>query len=268
MQIRWPLHVNGKSLVNPNSESCKLFYLYSWRLLLLDPLQQLKDANSKAVIPDDVFTLVTKRFPIVIEGINRIERASNIQFPIAYVEPSMVTTTTDPSIGYGILYARTIPVHIKDTLKIIIQITAPLIAYGLKGTIHAVLAHEFLHYLELVWRISNMRIVSDQVSSSLFENAYSDESRLFDPRAVFNDRTLITHITKRFPSRFRDYRLEDKVNKYWQQRHLPRTSVAIDENIIKIPAISMASTKFDPDLIRAVNEISDKQSKLRKKRLY
>ena len=234
----------------------------------MDPLQQLKDANKKALIPDDIFALVTKRFPLVIEGINRIERASNIQFPIAYVEPSMVTTSTDPSMGYGILYARTIPLHINDTLKIIIQITAPLIAYGLKGTIHAVLAHEFLHYLELVWRVSNMRIVSDQVSSNLFENAYSDETKLFDPRAVFNDRTLISHITKRFPSGFRDYKLEDKVSKYWQQRRLPNTSVPIDENIIKIPAASMASTEFDSDLVRAVNEISDKQSKLRQKRLY
>lgn len=220
------------------------------------------------MIPDDIFELVTKRFPIAVEGINRIERASNIQFPIAYVEPSMVVTTADPSLGYGILYARTIPLPVKDTFKIIIQITAPLIAYGLKGTIHAILAHEFLHYLELVWRISNMRIVSDQVSSNLFENAYSDESRLFDPRAVFDDRTLISHITKRFPAGFRDYRLEDKVGKNWQQRRLPSVSVALDANNIKVSVESMASAEFDPALVRAVNEISKKHSKLRRKRLY
>lgn len=220
------------------------------------------------MIPDDIFKIVTERFPIVIEGINRIERASNIQFPIAYVEPALVVTTADPSIGYGILYARTIPLLVKDKFKIIIQITAPLVAYGLKGTIHAVLAHEFLHYLELVWRISNMKIISDHVSSNLFENVYSDESKLFDPRAVFNDRTLISHITKKFPSGFRDYKLEDKVGKHWQQRRLPSASVAIDTNNIKISAESIASAEFDPELVRIVNEISEKQSKLRKKQLY
>ena len=37
--------------------------------------------------------------------------------------------------------------------QVVIQISAPLIAYGLKGTIHAILAHEFLHFLELIRKI-------------------------------------------------------------------------------------------------------------------
>lgn len=234
----------------------------------MDPLRQLKEAHLRAIIPDDVFDLVVERFSIVLEGINRIEKASRIRFPVAYVEPSMVVTTADPNIGYGILYARTIPVPANSSFGIIIQITAPLIAYGLKGTIHAVLAHEFLHYLELVWRVSNMRITSDHISASLFENAYSDESRLFDPRAVFDDRTLISHITKRFPAGFRDRRLEDKVTKYWQSRQLPKSSVTIDSNNVKIAAKSLATARFEPDLIQAIGRISERNSKLRRKRLY
>ena len=234
----------------------------------MDPLRQLKDAHQKALIPDDIFDLIVERFAIAVEGINRIERASKIRFPVAYVEPSMVVTTTDPSIGYGILYARTMPVYANEMFGVIIQITAPLVAYGLKGTVHAVLAHEFLHYLELVWRISNMRITSDSISSSLFENVYSDESKLFDPRAVFDDSTLIRHITKRFPAGFRDKRLDDKVAKHWQSRHLPSVGVAIDENNVKIPAESLAGTKLDPDLVLAVDAISERNSKLRRKQLY
>jgi hypothetical protein len=45
---------------------------------------------------------------------------------------------------------------------VVVQITAPLISYGLKGTIHAILAHEFMHYLELVSRVVNMKVISDQ----------------------------------------------------------------------------------------------------------
>ena len=48
-------------------------------------------------------------------------------------------------------------------------------AYGLKGTVHAVLAHEFLHYLELARRASRMEMVSDEVTSSLFESEFADK---------------------------------------------------------------------------------------------
>ena len=70
--------------------------------------------------------------------------------------------------SYGILFARTIPIFANNSVQIIIQISAPLIAYGLKGTIHAILAHEFLHYLELTSRLSKMNIVSDELSSNIF----------------------------------------------------------------------------------------------------
>ena len=39
-----------------------------------------------------------------------------------------------------------------------------------------------------------------------------------NPRAVFSDKTLLLHITKKFPSGFRDYKLEDKVIKYWIEK--------------------------------------------------
>ena len=168
---------------------------------MLDPLVRFKDAHSKGLIPDDVFDLTMKRFPIVIAGINRIEKASGIRYPIAYVEPSLVISSSDPnSYQFGILFARTIPVVFEDKFQVVIQISAPLIAYGLKGTIHAILAHEFLHFLDLMRKISKMELLSDEISGNLFENVYSDETRLFEPRVVFKDRTLLNHITKKFPA--------------------------------------------------------------------
>ena len=177
---------------------------------MLDPLVRFRDAYSKGLIPQDVYDLTLKRFPITVAGINRIEKASGIQYPVAYVEPSLVLSTSDSnSYEYGILFARTIPVMFEEKFQVVIQISAPLIAYGLKGTIHAILAHEFLHFLELIRKISKMELISDELSGNLFENVYSDETRLFEPRAVFKDRTLLNHITKKFPSGFRDYKLED-----------------------------------------------------------
>ncbi|HJL67469.1 MAG TPA: hypothetical protein QGI48_02260, partial [Nitrosopumilus sp.] len=207
----------------------------------MDPLVRFKDAHSNGIIPDDIFDLTVKRFSIITDGINRIEKASGIQYPIAYVEPSLVITSPNPnSYEYGILFARTLPVMSEDNFQVVIQISAPLVAYGLKGTIHAILAHEFLHFLELIRKISKMDLLSDEISGNLFENVYSDETRLFEPRVVFKDRTLLNHITKRFPAGFRDYKLEDKVMKFWADRNLPKTNISLDTNTVKISAESIS----------------------------
>ena len=235
----------------------------------MDPLIRLKDAHSKGIIPDDIFDLTVKRFSIIADGINRIEKASGIQYPIAYVEPSLVISAPNPnSYEYGILFARTLPVMFDDKFQVVIQISAPLIAYGLKGTIHAILAHEFLHFLELIRKISKMDLLSDEISGNLFENVYSDETRLFEPRVVFKDRTLLNHITKRFPAGFRDYKLEDKVMKFWADKNLPKTNISLDTNTVKLSVESLSKIKIASSFISKIDQLQEKSLKIRKKKLY
>jgi len=235
----------------------------------LDPLIRFKDAYSKGIIPDNVFDLTMKRFPLVIKGINRIEKASGIRYPIAYVEPSLVISSPNPnSYEFGILFARTIPIMFDEKFQVVIQISAPLIAYGLKGTIHAILAHEFLHFLDLMRKISKMELLSDEVSGNLFENVYSDETRLFESRVVFKDRTLLNHITKKFPAGFRDFKLEDKVMKFWAEQNLPKTNISLDANTVKLSAESLSKIKFDPTFISKMKLLEEKSFKIHKKRLY
>ena len=234
----------------------------------MDPLKQINDAKNTGTLPPKIFDLIQERFPIVLSGITRIEKASKIKYPIAYVDPSITVTDNSNSTDFGILIARTIPVTLKNSIEIVIQISAPLVAYGLKGTIHAILAHEFLHYLELISRISKMEIISDEISSNLFENVYSDTTRLLEPKSVFDDVTLISHITKRFPTGFRDYKLEDKIMKFWFGNKLPVSKISLDTNTVKLNPNLLANIKFDEILLQQLEIIQAKNSKLRKKKLY
>ena len=236
---------------------------------MLDPLIRMKEAHLKGLIPDDVYDLVVKRFPIIVDGINRIEKASGIRYPTAYVEPSIVISSPNPnSYEFGILFARTIPVFFDDKFHVVIQISAPLVAYGLKGTIHAILAHEFLHFLELIRKISKMNLLSDEVTGNLFESVYADETRLFEPKAVFKDRTLLDHITKRFPAGFRDHKLEDKVMKFWLEQNLPKINISLDANIVKLSAESLSKIKLDPVFLNKIDQLEQKSAKVHKKKLY
>ena len=235
----------------------------------MNPLLKVKQAYQDGILPEKEYSLIIKRFPIVISGINRIETASGVNFPIAYVEPSVAISSSSPnSFEFGLLFARTIPIVAKNILQVVIQISAPLVAYGLKGTIHAILAHEFLHYLELIRKISKMELLSDEISVNLFENVYADNERLFDPRAVFNDNTLLSHITKKFPAGFRDYKLEDKVIKYWIEENLPTTKIMLDTNTTKLSTDLISKMKLNPKLISKIESFELKGSRLRKKILY
>ena len=233
----------------------------------MDPLIKVKEAHKKGILPDDIFNLITKRFPLAVSGINRIENASGINYPIAYVDPSIVLSSSS-SYDYGILFARTIPLIFENQLQVVIQISSPLIAYGLKGTIHAILAHEFLHYLDLIRKVSKMELLSDEISGNLFENVYADSARLFEPRAVFNDRTLLLHITKKFPAGFKDYKLEDKTIKFWIKKDLPTTNITMDTNIVKLSTEVLSKIKLDKTLLKKMVELEEKNSKLRKKKLF
>ena len=234
----------------------------------MDPLQKVYDAYASNLLPKNVFDLINNRFSLVLEGISRIEKASGIRFPIAYVEPSLVLSSETNSFDYGSLFARTIPVFLNNSVEVIIQISSPLVAYGLKGTIHAILAHEFLHYLELISRISKMNIISDEISGNLFESVYSDNTKLFEPQSVFDDKTLLQHITKKFPSGFRDYKLEDKVLKFWIEKNLPTLKFTLDTNNVKLNAESLAKMKINSILLKNLEHIRIKNSKIRKKKIY
>ena len=232
-----------------------------------DPLYKVHDAYKAGQVPQKTYDLVIKRFPLVAEGIRRVEEASGLKYPYFYVEPSLVVSTSAVEFTQmGILFARTIPVVGEDNLlRVVVQVTAPLIAYGLKGTIHAILAHEFMHYLELVSRIVKMKVISDEVSGTLFEGTYADAGRLLEERAVFkSDPTLIRHITTRFPEGFRDMKLEDKVIKMWMEKGLPTTKVPIDANVIKIPIEAIARLQVEQSVRDKITEFES--VRLRKKK--
>ena len=230
--------------------------------MAFNSLQKLDDALNCGLLTKKIYDLVLNRYEIVIKGIKRIENAARLEYPYYYVEPNLVISTSQVETSqFGIFFARTIPViNNNKQLKVVIQLTAPLIAFGMLGTIHAILAHEFIHYLNLVSRIMRMDIISDSITGTFFEERYLDSSRLIAPKWVFrSDRSLVDHIAKRFQDGFSDNRLECKVLKKWINKGLPTIKVTMDSNIIKIPIESMANLEIDEILKDRIIEFENRK---------
>src|SRR5918996_3576832 len=223
--------------------------------MVFDPLIKVRDARELELIPPEIYSIIVERFYIVEMGIQRIERASGLKYPRYYIDPTLIIAAPSSFADlqfaqFGFLFAQTIPVVKKNNeIDIVIRITAPLVIYGLLGTIHAILAHEFMHYLELLSRIIKMDIISDELTPSLFENIYRDSSRLLEAKCVFrSDQVLRNHIARKFTEGFKDARLEEKTIKYWLNRGLPSVNVPLDSNIIKIPAEAVVGLKIGQEI--------------------
>ena len=83
----------------------------------MDPLQKITESFEKGLVPKPTYDLIVKRFQIVLDGITRIEKASSIKFPTAYVDPSILVTENTNSFDVGVLYARTIPLVIDKSVS-------------------------------------------------------------------------------------------------------------------------------------------------------
>jgi hypothetical protein len=121
--------------------------------------------------------------------------------------------------------------------------------------------------LELINRILKMKIISDDISGTLFEATYADATKLVEERAVFkSDPALVRHIINRFPEGFRDLKLEEKVIKTWMNKGLPTSKVSLDANIIKIPMEAMACLKVEQHLKDKITEFENIKLKKKKTR--
>ena len=216
-----------------------------------DPLALVKKYLVEKKIDERTYHLIADRMSLIEEGINRIERITSIDYPNYYIEPNLLVATSDIEYQqYSLLYARTIPFcTLENRIKIVIQLSASLVMYGLRGTLHAVLAHEFLHYLSILKNIINLEITSDNISNTLYENSFSDNEKTLDSTKVFKgDPYLQKLLNRKFANGFNDSKLDKKTESFWIKKKLPIQKIMIGDNFIKLPFSAMANTVVEDSL--------------------
>ncbi len=222
----------------------------------MNPLYKLDSTENSDILPKSIIKKTKSRVKYVYEGVARVEKATGLSYPPYYIEPVLPVSRSEIEVGQlGVLYARTLPLEEPVGVQIWVQLSAPLVAFGLKGTIHAVLAHEFMHYVELIRKFTTLDILSDERSGTLHEALYADYERLYDPRWLFKDRPLIKLIEKKFTDGLMDTRLQKKTLKFWIEKNLPTLNLPPDANIVRIPIALILRSNFDPLLRSKLEEL-------------
>ena len=216
----------------------------------------MEQPDVQARIPRSVMKKINSRLKFLEEGIKRVEKASGLKYPAYYIEPFLpiMSSQLEPS-QIGVVYARTLPLEIGGALEIVVQITAALVAYGSKATLHAVLAHEFLHYASLVKRFSSRDMLSAELTSSMFETVHVDTSGFSRLERIYKDRSLRRLLKKKFSNGLVDEDLHEKVLEHWLAKGLPTIRLTPDSNVARLSIQSVLNLRFDRSLLARLKEL-------------
>ena len=225
----------------------------------VDPLILLDQAVAQEKVPRAVAKKVRLKMSVLQAAVTRVERASGLSYPPYYIEPALPASRTGAEYGQmGVLFARVIPTTVTGSLVILVQFSAALVAYGTKGTIEAVAAHEFTHYVDLVRKLSTTNVTSDEVVTTLFEARFADAERTMPPKLLFSERSLVALVSRKFKNDLTDPALSKKVGDQWVAKNLPIHWVGPEENVLKVPMGVVARTRFDPAVLNKIDELKQK----------
>lgn len=228
----------------------------------MNPFVLVDQAAAQGKIAPGIVKRIKAKSGTLEGAVRRVEKASGLAYPPYYIEPSLPLATSSIEFGsIGALYARVIPATPDGRLVIVVQFTAPLLMFGLKGTVEAVAAHEFTHYVDLVRRFSSMQVTSDERAGTLFESEYADEERVIDPALIFaGEKSLASLVKRKFKAGLSDEKLNEKVAKGWIDKSLPTRRVAPEENTVNVSVASIARANFDPMVLSKIKEIEGRKS--------
>lgn len=228
----------------------------------MNPLVLLDQAVAQEKFPRAIAKKVHLRMKYIEGAIDRVQGASGLKYPPYYIEPVLPMAKGGEGYGQmGIMFARVIPTTVTGSLVILVQFTAALVAFGTKGTIEAVAAHEFTHYVDLVRRLSTTSVVNDERATTLYEASFADIERTVAPRLLFSEKTLVGLVTRKFKDGLSDRALTKKVGDAWIAKNLPVRYVGPNDNVVRLGMGVVAATKFDPAVLAKVEEIQGKKGK-------
>jgi hypothetical protein len=200
------------------------------------------------------------KFKNLISAIASVEQVSGLKYPEYYVEPTLtvVPATGVEADSVAALYARTIPFDINGRVKIMVEFSAPLLLYCSKRTLRFVVAHELLHYVELVRNFVAMNFISEITSSYVYEEQFNDSSRALKPSLVFKDKRFAKNLEKKTSAGLDDPKLNEKCRIKWIEKSMPTKRISMGRNQTKIPVDSVIKTEFDPKVREIISMVENK----------
>ncbi len=222
----------------------------------MDPLILLDQAVAEEKVPRALAKKVRSRMGALGASVERAEKASGLRYPQYYIEPALPVSKGGEGYGQmGVFFARVVPTTVSGALTILVQFTAALVAYGTKGSLDAIAAHEFTHYVELVRKLSSKNVLSDEVASTLYEASFADSERTVPAKLLFSDKALVTLLSRKFKPELVDPALSKKVEDSWVAKGLPVRLVGPEANRVRLEMRVVAGARFDPDVVRRASQI-------------
>jgi hypothetical protein len=192
---------------------------------------------------------IASKLENVVALVSEVEAKSGIPYPPYYVEPVLtVAESSDNMGGLGVMYARTIPIEANGAVQILVELSAPLVLYATKKTLRLVIAHELLHYVELVRNFTKV-----------YEERHTDYSRAIDPSKVFStasSKTLVRDLNKKTSAGLDDQKLNEKCRTRWIEKKMPVARIPLERNQVHVSVEAIMRSTFEPSVVELVSRMT------------
>jgi len=217
-------------------------------------LKQLLKAVEQGLLPFELVKSVESRLPLLSKAIERVEKASSLQYPPVEISP-ILKVLHFPSVEFmaSAVYAY-LDLLERSTgeYQLAVVFSAPLVLYAKEETLAACAAHEFLHYVYFTLKLYEAKYFDLSIQSVVAPEVYEafDDQSLVNPiEWLQGDQELIQLLQEVFNGSIHDNALEEATTTQWIEQGLPVLNIAADEHKLRVPISALESIQLDQKVL-------------------
>lgn len=212
----------------------------------MNPMELIRKAVNEGKIPAEYESKVELGLSKITDAVNKVEKSTGAKYPLWFISPYSLLMKGGNLYSEAIVYSRFVPISDGSSLLLTVELTAPLVAFGSKGTISSAVAHEFLHYLNFLALLRDRSIRSSGVTDEVIEALGIDEGELFTADLVYSkSKYLLRVLNEKFSDGLNDDALNKRTITKWINAGLPTIVMSPSDNQVKLPVAVLM--KYVPD---------------------
>lgn len=216
-------------------------------------LDRVIEFHQKGLLPDQIMKSFYERLSMLERGVLSVERASGIDYPAIYFEPTLsVIKYPSATFSRAVIYASTKIKKLNGTYVLCVEMSLPFLLYSSDDILRACMGHEFLHYVFNTIAIAGKAFATlrgERLDSPEVHIAY-DDTHIVEPEEWLEEQELINLIKKNINPVIADRDLETRIKEKWIDAGLPVAQMTVEASRFSIPILEISKIPLDEKIIK------------------
>ncbi len=219
-------------------------------------LEDVEGSVALGEIPREISKRGYERSRILRSSVKVVERNALLPYPDVRVDPRL-TIILHEAFVQAVLHAYLDVKRTKKGVKPLVTVSLPFLCLARKQQMTAVLAHEFLHYINMAMKFlgSDVFSLQQRFGGTITGHLLFDEAAQTPAEKVYKGRYLRELISKRFHSVINDESLTSRIEDEWVDIGLPTTTLGSEDLVVHLSMEEFVNMTFPSEVLRRASQI-------------